>query len=98
MNAIDIDRTIENLAQAVGDQPSQVRIWVALQLAAALGFDAIITATDDPVEALLEVGTMWADRVPELLEREPHRQGETFKAAHAVVQRLLRACPGAVTG
>ena len=54
----DIALAIEKLAAAVEDQPSQVRIWMALQLAAVLGLDAIITATDDPVEALIEVSAV----------------------------------------
>ena len=41
------------------------------------------------MEAITEIGEMWADMVAEQLEDEPNRQGDTLRAAHAVVQRLL---------
>ena len=36
---------------------------------------------------------MWTDVVAELLEEERHRQADTLRAAHAVVERLLGVVP-----
>ena len=85
----DIIIAIEILARAVQDEDSTVRVWAAASLASRLGMAAILTANPDRVEAVVEVGELWVLSVAELLEDEPHRQGDTLRAAHAVVQRLL---------
>lgn len=94
MDAIDIDISIQKLAAEVADEPSTVRIWTVARLASAIGLDAILTGTEDPVEAIVEVGEMWADQVAQQLEDEPHRRVDTLRAAHSVVQRLLAVTTG----
>ena len=94
MDAIDIDITIEQLAAAVEGQPSTIRIWTVARLASALGLDAILSDTDDPWLSITEVGEMWIDGLAELLEDAPDRQADTFRAAQAVLRRLLLYCPG----
>ena len=89
----DIADAIRNLACKVQDQPSEVRIWTALSLASSIGLEAILSSSPDPVEAIVEVGELWVLSVDELLEEQPHRQGEVLRAAHAVVQRLLTVVP-----
>lgn len=91
----DIALAVQQLARAIEDQPDEVRIWAAASFAGHLGLAAIISAKDDPVEAIVEIGEMWADSVAELLDDQPHRRGDTLRAAHAVVERLLDgAAPG----
>ena len=51
----------------------------------------------DSLAAITEVGGRWTDLVGDRLDTEPHRQAETFGAAHAVVERLI-AVADAVTG
>ena len=85
----DIALAVQQLARAIEDQPDEVRIWAAASFAGHLGLDVIVSANPGPVEAIIEVGELWADSVAELLEDQPHRRGETMRGAHGVVQRLL---------
>ncbi len=80
---------IENLARAVEGEDDAVRIWTVATVASRLGMTAVLTTEEDSVASMVEVGQMWADMVAEQLEDEPDRRGETLRAAHAVVQRLL---------
>ena len=84
----DIALAVEQLARAIEDQPDEVRIWAAAAFAIRLGVIAFLSTADDPVQVVTEVGELWVDQVAELLEDEPHRRGDTLRAA-AVVQRLL---------
>ncbi len=89
----DIPICIERLAQAAENEISVVRIWTVATLASRLGLEAIVSAAPDPVEAIAEVGDLWAAGVEEALEDAPDRQADTLRAAHAVVQRLFRCIP-----
>jgi len=93
----EIAHAIEQLARRVEAQPSEVRIWTAFSLASRLSLEAILSATPDPVEAVAEVGEMWADQVAQQLEDEPNRRAATLRAAHAVIQRLLDVVPSATS-
>lgn len=93
MNVADIHRTVEALGAALADEPDEIRIWAAFSLASSLRLEAILTAADDPVEAIVEVGAMWADTVEQQVGEEPSRHAETLSAAHAVVERLLALVP-----
>lgn len=93
----DIVDAIRNLAYKAQDQPSEVRIWTASSLSSSLGLEAILSSSEDPVEAIVEMGDLWVLAVDELLEEQPHRQGEVLRAAHAVVQRLLSVVPQATS-
>ena len=90
----DIPTDIEHLAQAAECEPSVVRIWTVATLAGRLGLEAVVSSAPDPVQALTEVGELWADMVEQQLEEHPDREADTLRAAHAVVQRLLRCVPG----
>ena len=91
----DIADAIEKLAIAIEDQPSVIRIWTVATLASRLGLEVAISASPDPVDAIEDLGEIWADSVVQQLEDEPHRQGDTLRAAHTVVQRLLAHVPAA---
>ena len=54
----DIAIAVQQLASAIEDQPDEVRIWAAASFAGHLGLAAIISANDDPVEAIVEIGEM----------------------------------------
>ena len=87
----DITQALDKLAVAAADQPDVVRIWTVASLANRLGLIAVLTAQEDPVEVIGELGELWVLSVTELLESERHRRGETLRAAHAIVQRLHAA-------
>jgi hypothetical protein len=89
MQITDIHRAVEALGAELEDEADVIRIWAVFSLASRVGLEAILTAADDPVDAIVEVGSMWADQVAQALEDEPGRQAEILRAAHAVVERLL---------
>ena len=91
----DIADAIEQLATAIEDQPSVIRIWTVATLASRLRLEVAISASPDPVDAIVEFGEIWADSVAQQLADEPHRQGDALRAAHTVVQRLLAHVPAA---
>ena len=86
----DITRSIENLARAAEHEDDTVRIWAVATLASRLGMVAVLTTLEDPVEAITEVGEMWVGMVAQQLEEQPGKAGDTLRASHGVVQRLLR--------
>jgi hypothetical protein len=93
MNVTDIHQAVESLGASLADEPDEIRIWAVFTLASRVGLEAILTAATDPVDAIVEVGAMWADMVEQQLGDQPGRQAETLRAAHAVIERLLHAVP-----
>lgn len=87
----DITIAIENLTRAIEVEDDAVKVWTLVTVASRLGISAIVTAHDDPVVGITEVGEMWCDTVAQQLEDGPGRRGETLRAAHGVVMRLLEA-------
>jgi hypothetical protein len=85
----DIVIAIENLARAVEAEDDEIRLWAMATVASRLGMTAVLTTEEDAVASLVEVGEMWCDTVAQQLEDDPGRRGETLRAAHAVVMRLL---------
>lgn len=93
MEITDIHRAVEALGAELADEADVVRIWAVFSFASRAGLEAILTAATDPVDAIVEVGAMWADQVAQALEENPAAQAEILRAAHAVVERLLGAVP-----
>ena len=86
----DITRSIENLARAAEHEDAIVRIWAVATLASRLNVVAALSSEDDAVEAITDIGESWTDMVEQQLHEQPDRRGDTLRASHAVVQRLLR--------
>ena len=81
---------IENLATALHHEDDLVKIWAVAHLASRLNVVAALSNEDDAVEAITDIGESWADMVEQQLHEQPDRRGDTLRASHAVVQRLLR--------
>ena len=86
----DIIIAIENLARALEDEDDAIRLWAMATVASRLGMTAVLTTEEDAVASIVEVGEMWADSVEQQLEDDPGRRGETLRAAHSVMTRLLK--------
>lgn len=87
----DIVIAIENLARILEHEDEVVRVWALASLASRFGMTAIVTAEEDSVDAIVEVGEMWADSVDQQLAEDPNHATDTLRAAHRVVMRLLEA-------
>lgn len=89
MDTAEIHCAVEALGAALEDEPDEIRIWTTFSLASRLGLEAVLTAATDPVEAIVEIGALWADQVAQQVLDEPGRLSETLRAAHAVIECLL---------
>lgn len=87
----DIAHAIEQLARLVEHEDPVVHLWAVASLAARLGVVAVLADACDPVEAVAEIGDLWADQVVELLEEHPGRKAEVMSAVQVVMRRLLDA-------
>ena len=70
-----LEDPIDDLAAAVQAEPEELRIWAVAALANRLGLVVVVTPSGDPLEAITEVGTAFADIVFERLEDEPGDDG-----------------------
>jgi len=86
----DITDAIENLAAALEAKGSpEFLVWGTASLGSRLGLVTAIAPGGDSLEAIIEIGEMWAEMVAERLDEEPYDQRETLKAAYRVVQKVV---------
>ena len=93
MDITDIPQAVERLGLSIEHYEDEVRVWAVAMLASRLGITAVFTSLDGRAEAIGELGAMWADMVREAVEDEPLGSPDALRAAHGVVEQLLRAVP-----
>jgi hypothetical protein len=87
----DIANAIERLAHQAEHEDDPVRIWAVAALAIRLGVVAVLAEDDDPVEAVAEIGEIWAGMVTEVMDEHPGQRAEVMSAAQKVIRRVLDA-------
>ena len=88
----EIAAVIDRLAAAIKAADGNCDLfagWAVATLAAKLKITVAMSSSDDPAQVVQDLGEGWADQAVELLKEEPNRPGDTLRAAHAVVRRLL---------
>ena len=68
--------------------------WAVATLATGLGITVAMSSSDDPIESTREIGEEWADMAARQLNDEPRRRGDALRAAHSVVEQLLKVVQG----
>lgn len=94
MPDVTIAEAIEQLAQQVEEEDDLVSLWAVAAFAIRLGVVAVVSTAEDPVEAMTEVGEMWADMVLDVLERQPERRLDVLRSVAGIRAQQARDVGG----